>query len=142
MFGGIVDPEAGLGREPIELTEPIGGGFETGVVEDFGFAVAVSVVAITGGGMRAFGPFVTVPLPTAFIAIAGGEEAEADGFVAEFKDELRDGGVRDAELFPVGAVFAVGTAEVGEETMREAADGEEWLGEPGGEEFVGRRVAD
>ena len=115
MFGGVVDPEAGLGREPIELTEPVGGGFEAGIVEDFGFAVAVSVVAIATSvrrGVRAFGPFVAVPLPTAFIAIAGGEETEADGFVAQFEDELRDCGVRDAELFPVGAVFAVGTAEM------------------------------
>ena len=75
-------------------------------------AVAVSVVAITGSGVRAFGPFVAVPLPTAFIAIAGGEQAEADRFVAEFENELRDGSVGDAELFPIRAVLAVGTAEM------------------------------
>ena len=73
MFGGVVDPKAGLGCEPIELTEPVGGGFETGIVEDFGFAVAVAVMAVAGGGVRALGPFVAVPLPTAFIAIAGGK---------------------------------------------------------------------
>ena len=55
---------------------------------------------------------------------------------------MRDGGVRDAELFPVRAVFGIGTAEMREEAMREAADREERLGEPGGEQFVRRSVAD
>lgn len=136
MFGGVVDPEAGLGREPIDLTEPIDGGFEAWIVEDFGFTVSVA-----RGDVDAALPVVAVPLPFAVVAIAPGHEAEADGFVAEFENELRNGGVGDAELFPVRAVFAVGTAKISEQTMAQAADGEVWLREPGLEQFVAGCVA-
>ena len=78
MFGGVVDPETGFGREPIDLPEPIDGGFKAGVVEDFGFAIVT--MAVAGRDVDAALPVVAIPLPFAVVAIAPGHEAEADGF--------------------------------------------------------------
>jgi hypothetical protein len=59
------------------------------------------------------------------VAFAGGHEAEADDFVAEFEDELRAGLVGDAEAVPALVLVGVGAAQLGEQPVAELADGQD-----------------
>src|SRR4051812_46541729 len=94
MLVRIPDPETRLGCEPIQATQPEGGWFKPGVIEDFGFALSVA---------RSFSqlPVVTVPMPDTLVNLADRQQTEANRLITEFENELRVRGVGDAELFPL-----------------------------------------
>lgn len=134
MFIGITDPEAGFRGEPVQATEPADGWIQAGVIEHFGFVAGPMVFA---GGL----PFVSVPLPEALIQLAAGEQAQADGVVVEFEDELGSSGVSDAELFPLTVFGALVFAQVREQTVAEFLDWQDGFFRPGFEQCGRRRIA-
>jgi hypothetical protein len=126
---GISDPEARLGREPIEAAQPGDGQLQAGIIEDFRFADGARF------GLSAL-PIMTGPLPHSLIEAALGEEPEADRVLIQFESELGNGGVSCAELFPFGPIFA----ELRQEAMAEFAHGKKRPLHPGSEQIAGRRV--
>ena len=61
------------------------------------------------------------------IALTRREQTQAHGLIAQFKSELRPGGVRDTKLFPIRSIFPIGPAQMGQEAMAQLADRQEGL---------------
>src|SRR4029079_5724052 len=111
-FVGIANPKAGLGREPIQATDPGCRRFETGVVQNFGF-----IRSALFGVLQA--PFVTVPKPSTLVAFAFSDQTKANGFVEQLEDELRGGFVSGDELLPINAILALRLAQMHQQAMAE-----------------------
>src|SRR5262245_4163471 len=74
IFVGVADPQTRLGREPVELAQPLRRRFEPRIVED---------LRLVGGAPAWFVrlPVVSVPEPDAVVAFAPGEQAKANRFI-------------------------------------------------------------
>ena len=114
-FVGIANPKAGLGREPIEATEPGCRGLQARIVEDFRF--------VCGALFRVLqAPFVPVPEPGALVAFAFSDQTKTNSLVEQLEDELRGGFVSGDELLPINAILALRFAQMHQQAMAEFAD--------------------
>ena len=112
---GIADPQAGLGREPIEPLQPQRRRVQTFAVQNFR-----APILFWG---RSFAlPFVAVPEPDALVALTLGEEAQANGVVGELEHKLGLGGMRQEQFVPIDGFAGGGMPQMGEETMAQALD--------------------
>ena len=134
IFVRIADPQTGFGREPIQLAQPLSGGFEARVVENFRFVVR-AFSSLVGQ------PVVAVPKPDAAVALAFGEQPQADGVIEQFENKLRLGGMGDAQFLPIQPVAGLRAAQMREQAMAEFADGNGGAILPQFEHGRGRRVA-
>ena len=114
IFVRVADPQAGFGREPIQLAQPLRRRFQARVVENFRF-VARALLRLVRD------PFVAVPEPDALVALAFGQQPQPHRVVEQLEDELRRGRVRDAKLLPVHAVVRLRLAQVQQQAMAEFA---------------------
>ena len=137
IFIGIANPQARFLHEPIQLAQPLNGGVEPRIIKDFRF-----FTVLTGRSHHVAHPFVAVPEPGAFIAQTFREQPQADGIVQQLKNELRRGGMRDAELFPVHSVIRLGLAQMQEQAMAQLAHGHGRLLGEMLQDAVGRCVAE
>src|SRR5262249_32017596 len=68
-------------------------------------------------------PVVAVPEPETLVALTDGDEAEANGVLLQFENELRGSGVSDAQLFPIEAVAGLSAPQMHEQPVAEFPDG-------------------
>ena len=127
----VTDPKPRLRCEPVEPAKPTRRGLEPRVVEDFW---------LVGRALRRTGdlPLVTVPLPDTLVPLAPGQQTKSNDFVAQFEDELRNRGVRDAKLIPISPAARPVLAEVREQSMAQSPDRQRGLLRPMVQQ-VGRR---
>ena len=114
IFVGIADPETGLGREPIQLPQPLRGGLEARVVENFRLVAGTFARLVRE-------PVVAVPEPHAVIALAFGEQPQAHGVIEQFENKLRLGRMRHAQFLPIQSVARLRAAQMREQTVAELA---------------------
>ena len=105
VFIGVTDPDSGFRREPIQASQPVDRRIEAGVFEDFGFVGFWAERLVES-------PLLSGPMPDALVALAGGEEAEADGVFVQFEDKLWDSLVCDAEGAPIHSAVRMSAAEL------------------------------
>ena len=111
----IADPQAGLGGEPIQSPQPLGGRVQARVVEDLRFSVAGPFAPSCGCHSW---PFQCHRLWSRSLS---GQQSQPHRVVHQLEDELRLGRVRDAELFPVHAVAALGPAQMHQQPVAQLA---------------------
>src|SRR5581483_1647779 len=112
---GVAHPQARLGREPVQLPQPEGGGLEAWIVEDF------RLLRLRLAGLVRL-PFVSVPYPDPVIPITAGEQPKPDSLIEQFEDKLRLRRMSDAQLFPIHAGSGLRFAELFEQAMAELAN--------------------
>src|SRR4029453_5082911 len=101
-----------LRRKPIQASEPVNGRFEPGIIQYF------RLLWLTPRADRSRTlPFVSAPLPDALVELAAGQQPKPNGIVAQFKNELRQGRMRPAELFPSRTVPRAVFAELGQQSV-------------------------
>ncbi len=134
IFIRIAHPQAGLGREPIELAQPFDGRLEAFILQNLRLVRAAF----------AFGfdvPFVAGPFPKAAVDVALGLQPQLEAVAVHFQNEQRLGGVRFAQIIPVDALAHVGAAQFGDEARAEFVDRRARIAHPFAEERCRRAVA-
>src|SRR5262245_40829031 len=85
----VANPQARLRSKPIQPTEPVSGRFEASVVQNFRLFCTTR-----RAWSRPALPFVAVPLPSALVKLAAGQQPKTNRIVAQFKNKLRLGRMR------------------------------------------------
>ena len=109
-FIGVAYPDANFGCEPIQSAQPLHGGFQPCVFEDFRFVLFLRL-----RGVKL--PFLAGPMPEALVSFAPRQQSQPYCILVQLEDKLRLRGVGDAELFPVDVVSGLSLAQIGSQAV-------------------------